>query len=142
MIVLDTNVLSEPLRPRPSDAVMTWSASVVNEHVCTTAVTVGELMYGVAKLPEGKRKARLSSGVRAALAALGDEGVLPYDKTAAALLGDVIVERERIGRPIHHADAQIAAICRATGAALATRNTADFDGLGLTLLDPWAGTSP
>jgi predicted nucleic acid-binding protein len=145
MIVLDTNVLSEPLRISPSPAAATWARSVASERVCTTAVTVGELRYGVARLPHGERKERLRAGVDTALAALGEDGVLPYDRAAADVLGLIIVERERQGRPIQRADAQIAAICRSQGAVLATRNTLDFEGLGLALVNPWdssAATTP
>jgi predicted nucleic acid-binding protein len=100
-------------------------------------LTVGELRYGVARLPDGRRKEHLRVGVDAALAALGEDAVLPYDRAAADILGTIIVERERQGRPIQRADAQIAAICRSHGAVLATRNTSDFDGLRLTLVNPW-----
>ena len=138
IIVLDTNVLSEPLRLQPSRAVEAWAASMDPALLYTTAITVGELCYGIARLPEGRRRDGLKAGIDAALAALGAGHVLPYDQAAAQVLGDIIVERERVGRPIQRADAQIAAICRYAGAALATRNTVDFENLGLDLIDPWS----
>ncbi|MDR2896549.1 MAG: type II toxin-antitoxin system VapC family toxin [Propionibacteriaceae bacterium] len=137
MIILDTNVISEPLRAHPAPSVAAWAQTLADKRVCTTAVTVGELAYGIARLPEGRRKQGLAAGVAAALTALGPGGVIPYDNTAAELVGAIIIEREHAGHPIQQADAQIAAICRATGATLATRNTPDFEGLGLVIINPW-----
>jgi predicted nucleic acid-binding protein len=105
--------------------------------LCTTAVTVGELRYGIARPPHGARKECLRAGVDTALGALGESGVLAHDRAGADILGVIILERESQGRPIQRADAQVAAICRSQGAVLATRNTSDFDGLGLTLVNPW-----
>ena len=142
VIILDTNVVSEPLQLRPDPRVAAWARAVADRRLCTTAITLGELAYGLAKLPSGHRRDGLRTAIDAAIATLGPDGVLPYDRAAAALVGDILVARERMGRPIQRADAQIAAICRHAGAALATRNTADFDGLGLDLINPWLWSSP
>jgi len=141
MIVLDTSVISEWLRPYPSPTVTGWSESMVGQPVHTTAVTVGELRYGVDRLPDGRRKRELAETVDSVLTRIGRDNVVPFDRGAAEMLGVILVTREHMGRPIDLADAQIAAICRSTGATLATRNTADFEGLGLTLINPWGWTA-
>lgn len=141
MIVLDTNVISELLLPNPNPVVLTWMAQLPRRLVCTTAVTVGELRYGEARLPAGRRRDSLTAGIDSVFQGVVEQTVSPFDRDAAELLGDVLVTREHMGRPITLADAQIAAICRSTGATLATRNTRDFEGLGLTLINPWEWTA-
>ena len=138
MIVLDTNVVSELMRSAPADLVVEWvdRQSAVEVHL--TAITVAELLYGVGRLPEGQRKAKLSRSIDAMLSDDFDHRVIPFDATAAAHYADIVVRRERIGRPISTADAQIAATCRSHGAILATRNTDDFADTGIEIIDPWA----
>jgi predicted nucleic acid-binding protein len=137
-MVLDTNVVSELMRPEPDAAVLAW----LNEHAADTlwlnSVVVSELLYGVARLPDGKRRAQLALAVQAMLAEDFSGRVLPFDLEAAVVYADLVAMRERQGQPVDVADAQIAAICLAHGASLATRNTKHFDGLGLMLLNPWA----
>ncbi len=105
----------------------------------TTAISVAEVGYGLLRLPDGQRRNALVAAANAVFADYADR-VLSFDASAAQHYGEIVVARERAGRPIAGFDAQIAAICRAHGAVLATRNTSDFDGLGLTLIQPW-GTS-
>ena len=138
VLVLDTNVIAESMRDAPDPAVLAWAASVADAVIRTTAISLGELRYGVARLPAGQRRDHLARDVQAAVGALGPDAVLPYDAAAADVVGDILVERERAGRPIQRADAQIAAICRSVGAVLATRNVRDFEGLGLEVVDPWS----
>jgi predicted nucleic acid-binding protein len=139
VILLDTNVLSELVRPEPDQGVLDWLDALDAGRVATSAITVAELLYGVARLPEGRRKQRLA----AAIGELIDQDlagrVHPFDKPAAQHYGQLVDERERAGMPISVADAQIAAICRALGATLATRNTSDFEDTGVKLIDPWKG---
>ncbi len=134
MIVVDTNVISEMMRPDPHPRVLAWSASTGRLH--TTAVTLAEVEYGLARLPDGRRSERLKAAATAVFADFEDV-VLPFDARAARCYGDLVVSRERTGRPISSADAQIAAICASRGATLATRNTDDFVAAGVDLLDPW-----
>ena len=132
MIVLDRNVVSEALRRQPDERVLAWLQSLTDE-VAITAVTLAELLAGVRRLPAGRRRTTLSAAIDAAIAANPDVA----DKIRDGKHAEVLAMRERDGRPIHTADAQIAAICRVSSATCATRNVADFDGTGIRLVDPW-----
>ncbi len=137
MILLDTNVLSELIRPEPDKGVTEWLDSLDAATFATTAITAAELLYGVARLPAGRRRERLGEAIRGLIEEDLDGRVEPFDATAANHYADLLSERERAGRPIGAADARIAAICRKLGATLATRNTGDFEDTGIDLLDPW-----
>jgi predicted nucleic acid-binding protein len=137
-MVLDTNVVSELMRPEPDAAVLAWLNEQAADTLWLNSVVVSELLYGVARLPDGKRRAQLALAVQAMLAEDFSGRVLPFDLEAAVVYADLVAMRERQGQPVDVADAQIAAICLAHGASLATRNTKHFDGLGLMLLNPWA----
>ncbi|KAB1641694.1 type II toxin-antitoxin system VapC family toxin [Gulosibacter chungangensis] len=138
MIVLDTNVISEIFRPEPDLRVVAWIEGLQDD-VAITSVTLAELLAGVARLPDGKRRSTLAARINMALEPYRDtRAILPFDESAAEQYAAVLVARERDGRPIHTADAQIAAICRANGAICATRNTSDFEGTGIELINPWA----
>jgi predicted nucleic acid-binding protein len=137
VILLDTNVLSELVRPEPDQGVLDWLDALDAGQVATSAVTVAELLYGVARLPEGRRKQQLDAAIRELIDLDLAGRVHPFDKPAAEHYAQLVDGRERAGKPISAADAQIAAICRTLGATLATRNTSDFEGTGVKLLDPW-----
>ena len=137
MIVLDTNVISELARQVPDPGVLSWLDSLEISDVVTTAITAAELRYGVAKLPDGYRKRELAIVIRGILTEDFHGRILPFDESASVQYADVVTGRERIGRPIGIADAQIAAISRDLGAILATRNTADFEETGVELINPW-----
>lgn len=137
MILLDTNVLSELIRPEPDERVTQWLDSLDAAAVATTAITAAELLYGVARLPAGRRKERLSEAIRGLIEEDLDGRVEAFDATAAGHYADLLSDRETAGHPISVTDAQIAAICRKLGATLATRNTSDFKDTGIELLDPW-----
>jgi predicted nucleic acid-binding protein len=132
MIVLDTNVLSEPLRPSPDDAVLRWMRS--HRDVAVTAVSVAELLTGARRLAEGSRRERLIAAIEKIL--VGSR-VLPLDDRAARIYARMQERRRTAGHPLSVEDGMIAAITVAHGAALATRNTADFEGLDLSLINPW-----
>lgn len=136
MIVIDTNVVSEMMRDDPDPNVLTWSETAGRLH--TTAITLAEVDYGIARLPEGQRKDRLAA-TAAGVFADYDELIVAFDARAARRYGSIVAEREMAGRPIATADAQIAAICASNGATLATRNTGDFEGTGIDLVNPWDG---
>lgn len=137
-VVLDTNVISELMRPAPDATVVACVNQLPPAAACTTSVTLAEVRFGIARLPTGRRRALLDEAADDAFAAFADR-VLPFDVIAAGHYAAVVLEREHAGAPISGFDAQIAAICRIHRAALATRNTDDFDRLGLDLVDPWMG---
>jgi predicted nucleic acid-binding protein len=137
MIVLDSNVLSELMRTEPAQAVTAWVQAQQAASLCTTAVSVAEIRYGLQRLPAGKRRTLLREAADDVFESFADQ-VLPFDAESARHYADIVIERERAGTPISGFDAQIAGICRTHKAALATRNTDDFTGLQLPLIDPWA----
>ena len=137
MIVLDTNVISELTRQTPAPGVLTWLDSLAVAEIATTAITAAELLYGVARLPDGRRKTELAAAVDGLLDDDFQGRVLSFGEPAARRYADIVSHRERLGRPIGVADAQIAAICRAVDATLATRNTDDFEETGIELVNPW-----
>jgi len=136
-MLLDTNVVSELMRPAPEAAVLSWINRQAADTLWLNSVVVSELLYGIARLPDGKRRAQLAQTVQAMLGEDFSGRVLPFDLDAAVVYADLVAMRERQGLAIDIADAQIAAMCLAHGATLVTRNTKHFDGLGLTLINPW-----
>jgi toxin FitB len=137
VIVLDTNVISELARLAPDLGVLSWLDSLEISAIATTAVTAAELRYGVARLPDGHRKRELMITIRGILTEDFRGRVLAFDEGASVRYADIVAGRQRMGRPIGVADAQIAAICRDLDGILATRNTADFEETGIELIDPW-----
>lgn len=138
MILLDTNVVSEGMRPAPDEQVMRWLDAQPAADLWISAVTVAEIRLGLALLPEGQRKRDLTDRAEAMLREEFGEGCLAFDAAAAAEYAAIVAHRTGLGRPISVEDAQIAAIARAGGLTLATRNTKDFRDIeGLTLVNPW-----
>lgn len=143
MIVLDTNVISELLRPTPDATVLRWVASQPRSALYTTAITRAELMYGAQILPEGKRKLALLSILRDVLITDFSGQILAFDNEAADAYAVLSASRKARGRPIEQADAMIAAIASVHSAVLATRNTSDFVDCGVSLINPWnSGRTP
>lgn len=138
MIVLDTNVLSELARPRPDAAVVAWLDALPSTEVATTAVTVAELLYGVSRLPRGRRRRELAVAVESLVREDLGGRAHPFSLESADTYAQIVSGRERRGRPISVLDAQIAAICRTRGDSLATRNVRDFEHTGVEIVDPWA----
>jgi predicted nucleic acid-binding protein len=137
MIIVDTNVLSEPMRRTPERRVMAWIAARPAALLYTTAVTEAEILLGIQLLPKGRRRDALHSAAEAIFDEEFSARVLVFDSAAAVEYAEIVAERKRRGRPIDHIDAQIAAITRAHGATLATRSIADFAHCGIDLIDPW-----
>lgn len=136
MIVVDTNVASELMRPSPSEAVLAWVRRQRGGDLFLSAITVAEIRYGIERLPNGRRKESLRSAADDVFTVFGDQ-ILPFDATAAEQYALVVSGRDGLGMPIDGFDAQIAAICRAHRAALATRNVSDFRETGVDVIDPW-----
>ena len=137
MIVLDTNVLSELMRPEPAEPVVSWVSSQPATSQYTTTVTQAEILYGILLLAAGKRRTRLLGAAESMFAEDFSGRVLSFGSDAAALYARIAADRRRAGHPISHFDAQIAAIARANGAKVVTRNIPDFHGCGVELIDPW-----
>jgi toxin FitB len=138
MIVLDTNVLSEVLRPLPDEHVLRWLEKQDRDLVFTTAVTQAEILYGVEMLPAGRRRNRLHSAVERLFADEFHGRILPFDAISAIAYPKIVSARERMGRPISQFDAVIASICQSRNASIATRNIGDFEQCGLEVIDPWS----
>ena len=137
MIVVDTNVLSEGLRPQPSPKVINWLRSEPISALFTTTITEGEMLYGAALLPDGRRRRALDAVINQLFGNRFAGRILPFDSAAAREFADIAAARHLAGRPIGEADGRIAAITRSRGASLATRNVRDFEGCGLTVIDPF-----
>jgi toxin FitB len=137
VIVLDTNVLSEALKPLPSSVVLRWLAAQEKGMVFTTAITTAEILYGIESLPAGRRRAQLSAAVEKIFFENFRGRILPFDDEASRTFAKIVAKRDATGRPISQFDAMIAAIAQSHGAALATRNARDFDRCGIQILNPW-----
>jgi predicted nucleic acid-binding protein len=137
MIVLDTNVISELMRPEPHSAVFAWAMAQPRATLWTTAINQAEVLYGIAMLPEGRRRAALATAAEAMFAEDFAGRVLPINSAVAAHYAGIIMLRRRAGNPIEAFDALIAATALAAGADVATRDVGGFHGCGLTLIDPW-----
>ena len=140
MIILDTNVLSELMRPKPSVRIVTWVAKQPATELFTTSITEAEIFYGIELLTKGKRREGLLAAAEAMFAEDLAARIFGFDSDAARVFSTIAAHRRALGRPISHADAQIAAIAQVRGAKLATRNVADFEDCGLDIVDPWNGS--
>jgi toxin FitB len=142
VIVLDTNVLSELMRPLPSPAVLAWARVQDPERMYTTAVCEAELLFGIALLADGRRRDALTRAVEAILGTVLGGRVFPFDRAAASMYGELAAQSRRSGRPVGVPDLQIAAIARARNAkAIASRNTQHFTDCGLRVIDPWTANA-
>lgn len=137
MIVIDTNVVSELMRAQPHPKVFAWVAAQPRATLYTTSVTQAEILYGIAALPEGRRRAALAAAADAMFAEDFADRVLPFNGAAAARYAEIVTSRQRAGSPIEAFDALIAATASAVGADVATRDVGGFEGCGLTLINPW-----
>ena len=139
MFVLDTNVVSELMRPAPDPVIVSWVGERATSSLFLTAVTEAELRFGLAIMPPGKRRDGLSAGLDRMMETGFANRVLPFDSGAARAYAGIAAARRRRGRPIAQADCQITAIARSRGMAVATRNIRDFEDMGIEIFDPWDG---
>ncbi len=137
-MLLDTNVLSEILRSSPDPQVLAWFSRQADQALFVSAITQAEMLLGASLLPPGRRRERLQGALTTLFEVDFAGRVLPFDELAVSHFVDAVVARGRSGRPISQFDAQIAAIALNRNLAVATRNTRDFEGRGLRLVDPWA----
>ena len=141
MIILDTNVVSEPLRPEPEPAVLDWLDAQAPETLYLTTVSLAELLAGIETMPAGRRRTELKQALAEQMMPLFEERILAFDKKAAEAFSRVNASAQAIGNPISFADGAIAAIASAHGFMVATRNVRDFKGTGVELIDPWTWTA-
>jgi predicted nucleic acid-binding protein len=137
MIVLDTNVLSEALRPAPEPSVLDWLANQPRASLYITTVTRGEILCGIRILADGKRRRGLWDAATKIFDADFADQVLSFDSEAADMYADIAASRRTAGKPISQFDAMIVAMARSRGASLATRNAKDFENCGVDVINPW-----
>jgi predicted nucleic acid-binding protein len=141
MIILDTNVVSEPLRPRPHRGVLDWLDRQSPETLYLTTINIAELWTGIEILPAGKRRTQLQKLMSSDVLPLFEDRVLSFDEEAAIAFARVAAKAQAAGNRIDFADCAIAAIAITRGFILATRNTRDFKGSGIELLNPWGSAA-
>ena len=137
MVIVDTDVVSELMRPRPNPDVVCWVGDQPASALFTTAITQAEILYGIVLLPEGRRRTALELAVEDMFTEDFAGRVLPFDGRAAPAFARIVASRRLAGCAISHADGQIAAIAARHGAVVATRNVRGFEDCGLELLNPW-----
>jgi predicted nucleic acid-binding protein len=135
--IVDTNVVSEIVKPEPSVAVLAWMKMQPSSALYMTATTLAEVLYGVEVVPDGKRRAKLQAAIEGAFEARFSKRILSFDEDAARAFALIMAHCSRIGKPIEDFDAQIAAIAKSRGASIATRNTRHFANCGILLINPW-----
>lgn len=139
MLVLDTNVISELMRPVPDAAVVGWVGQRPGGSLFTTTVTEAELRFGLALLPAGTRRKRLFAAFETMMTEDFAGRVLPFDQSAARIYAEIMADRRQSGRPMAQFDGQIAAIARSRDAGLVSRNDRDFIDCGIEVFNPWSG---
>jgi predicted nucleic acid-binding protein len=140
VIVVDTNVISELMRGEPHPAVLSWAAAQPRSLLYASYVSQAEILYGIAALPEGRRRTALAAAAEAMFAEDFAGRLLSFEARAAARYPEIVLARRQAGKPIEKFDALIAAIALAAGASIATRDTGGFTGCGLTVIDPWTAS--
>jgi hypothetical protein len=139
MIILDTNVVSELMRPAPEPRVLRWFSGQAAEDLRITAITVAEILYGIELVSTSRRRDALRASVEKMLEDVFADCILTFEDRAARAFSQIATSRRRQGKTISEFDAQIAAIARVHGATLATRNPYVFEGCGVRLVNPWEG---
>jgi toxin FitB len=135
--LLDTNVISEPMKARPNPGVLNWLAQVDEDSVFLSVVTITELRYGIERLASGRLRDRLDGWLRKDLTSRFGERILPVDLEIAKACGSLVARSESVGRPLEPRDAFIAATADVRGLTLVTRNVADFASTVNNLVSPW-----
>jgi toxin FitB len=141
VIVLDTNVVSEPMKPDGSPAVLDWLDRQSTQTLFLTTPSLAELLVGIQVLPAGRRKAGLAAALTQLMAQLFDERILPFDQQAAEMYATLVSRARKAGCAISVADAQIGAIAVVQGFTVATRDTAPFTAAGVPVINPWIDAS-
>jgi predicted nucleic acid-binding protein len=137
MIIIDTNVISEVMKPSPATAVLDWFNEQETVSLYLTAITIAEIGYGIRALPAGNRRRLLTEGFEALLTVAFEHRILDFDAAAARRYGDLMSKRKEMDRPLASLDGQIIAIAQANACAVATRNVRDFEYCGLAIINPF-----
>ena len=137
MWILDTNVVSELMRPEPEPRVMKWLGARPGGSLFLTSVVEAELRYGLALLPAGRRRTDLTGALEDMLDQDFAERILPFDRSAARIYAEIVSSRRKQGRPMSHFDGQIAAIAQSRDAGVVTRNENDFADCDIEVINPW-----
>lgn len=137
MILVDTNVVSEPWKPKPDTHVLAWLDAQAVETLYLSVITVAELRFGIAVLPAGKRRNVLGDRLERTLLPLFAARVLPFDLAATKMYADLMAHARATGNAISQADGYIAAIAATHGLAVASRDTAPFEAAGIDVMNPW-----
>lgn len=140
MILLDTNTVSEPMRPRPDPKVLAWLDAQAAESLYLSTVSLAELLLGVESLPAGKRRKVLAAALDRQIIALFGDRIVPFDLKAAESYAKIVARARRRGHPIAMADAQIAAIAASHRLSVATRDETPFHAAGVPVINPWTTT--
>ena len=138
MILLDTNLVSEVMKARPAETVVTWLNGQSSEKLYVSSITIGEISYGLRILPDGERRSGLRERFERFVTLAFDQRVLAYDESAARIYGDLMGDRKELGLPMSVRDGQIAAIACLNHLAVATRNVVDFESCGIDVVNPFA----
>jgi predicted nucleic acid-binding protein len=139
MIILDTNVVSEGMKTTPDPRVWAWLAAQDASAVAVTAVTMAELLYGIALLPPGRRRFTLATNLRLFVGEVLGGRIIVFDAPAAERFAAIVTDRRARGRPLSQFDGMVAAIAATANATIATRNVSDFEDCGIDVVNPWAG---
>ncbi|MEO5326408.1 type II toxin-antitoxin system VapC family toxin [Mesorhizobium sp. CC13] len=137
MILIDTNVISEPWKPAPNAQVLSWIDAQTIETLYLSAVTVAELRFGIATMPVGKRRTTLHDRLEGDVLPLFADRILPFDLDASKAFAELMARAQKSGKAIGTADGYIAAIAASRGLVVATRDTSGFAAAGLTVINPW-----
>jgi len=137
VILVDTNVVSEPMRPEPDPTVLAWLDAQMAESLYLSTISLAELLLGIESMPAGKRRKALASALDEQILALFRGRIVPFDLGAAEAYAKVVTRARRLGHPIAAADAQIAAIAVSRQFSVATRDEAPFDAAGVPVINPF-----
>lgn len=137
VIVIDTNVFREGVHPKGDPRVKEWLRGLPLEDSTTTIINIAEMRVGTARLPYGRGRIQLETFIEQQIVGGYSERILPFDLAASAVYAADAAEREQRGRQVGALDVMIGAICKVHGAAIATRNTKHFEGIGIQVIDPW-----
>jgi toxin FitB len=137
MILIDTNIISEMMKPFPSPNVITWLDQQETTQLFISTITIAEIAYGINALPQGNRRALVDDAFNQTILSAFKHRILSFDESAAHLYGKIMGQRKESGLPLSMPDGQISAIARAHGATIATRNIRDFIDCGVDLVDPF-----